>query len=61
MIEYVTENWVALGVIVLAGITLFERIALLTPTTSDNKVVEYLYKVAAILGFKVEDNKGDAE
>lgn len=40
-----------------ALVLLFDRIAKLTPTESDNKIVAYAYKIFAILGLKVPDIK----
>lgn len=40
-----------------AFVIFFDRIAKLTPTESDNKIVRVLYKVFAILGLKVPDVK----
>ena len=40
-----------------ALVLLFDRIAKLTPTESDNKIVAYAYKIFAIIGLKVPDIK----
>ena len=40
-----------------AFILFFDRLAKLTPTDKDNKIVAYAYKLFAILGLKVPDIK----
>lgn len=57
MESFITDyaDYIACGV---AFVLFFDRIAKLTPTESDNKIVEYAYKVFAILGLKVKDNTG---
>lgn len=40
-----------------AFVLFFDRLAKLTPTESDNKIVAYAYKVFAVLGLKVPDIK----
>jgi hypothetical protein len=44
------------GIIALA-IILFERIAKMTPNTTDNKILVFVRKVASVLGLKVEDKQ----
>lgn len=51
--EYADYVAVAVGFVIF-----FDRLAKITPTNSDNKIVEYAYKVFAILGLKVKDNEG---
>jgi hypothetical protein len=41
-----------------AAILLFDRLAKLTPTKSDDAILNWLYKIFAILGFKIKDNPG---
>lgn len=41
-----------------AAVLFFDRLAKLTPTKSDDAVLNVIYKVFAILGFKVKDNPG---
>lgn len=53
-----TLDWTAYVAVVLAFIVAFEKLALLTPTESDNKIVGYAYKLFAVLGLKIPDNKG---
>ena len=48
-------HWVALAVsvVVVAG-----KIADITPTKADNKAIEWIYKIFAVIGIKTTDNKG---
>lgn len=50
-------NWTELLGALAAFVLFFDRLAKLTPTESDNKLVATLYKVFAILGLKVPDVK----
>lgn len=54
-------DWTEIAGIVALVILLAEKVARVTPTETDNKVVAWLYKIAAVIGIKVEDNKGKAE
>jgi hypothetical protein len=54
--EFVTQYGEYLGA-AAAFVLFFDRVAKLTPTKSDNKIVEYAYKLFAILGVKVPDIK----
>lgn len=47
-------DYIACGV---AFVLFFDRIAKITPTESDNKIVAYAYKLFAVLGLKVPDIK----
>ena len=55
--SWFTSNWMEVAGIFAAFVLVFDRIAKLTPTESDNKIVTLLYKVFAILGLKVPDIK----
>ena len=57
LILYVTTNWVELTGALALFILFFDRIAKLTPTEADNKIVRYAYKIFAVLGIKVPDIK----
>jgi hypothetical protein len=57
MENFVSDYGAYLGV-AAAFVILFDRIAKLTPTKSDDKVVEWIYRITAILGLKVKDNPG---
>jgi hypothetical protein len=53
MTDYADYIAVAVGFVIF-----FDRLAKITPTESDNKIVAYAYKLFAILGLKVKDNTG---
>ena len=61
MIEYITANWEQIGFVVVAAIMFFERLAKLTPTETDNKIVAQLQKIFSVLGLHFEDNKGNVK
>lgn len=50
-------NWTEIAGVVAAFVLFFDRLAKLTPTESDNKIVAVFYKVFAVLGVKVPDIK----
>ncbi len=56
--EWITANWAEIGVVIGGFIFVFDRIAKLTPTETDNKIVALLYKAASVLSIKVPDNPG---
>ena len=55
-----TMDWTAYAGVAVAFILAFEKLAKLTPTESDNKIVAGAYKLFAVLGLKVKDNAGTA-
>lgn len=55
--EWFTMHWSELAGVIAAFVLFFDRLAKLTPTDSDNKVVAMAYKLFAILGLKVPDIK----
>ena len=58
--EYITllqTNWQEYAGALVLFVLLFDRIAKLTPTDSDNKIVAMAYKLFAVLGLKVPDIK----
>lgn len=55
---FASEKWTTIIPVVVAFAWAFEKLALITPTESDNKIVAFAYKVFAILGIKVPDNTG---
>jgi hypothetical protein len=61
IITWFQANGGDLVAIAVAFIMLFERIALLTPTETDNKILEYIYKISKFLGLKFEDNTGNKD
>ena len=50
--------WAEIAGIVALLILVFDRIAKLTPTETDDKVVEAVYRIASVLGLRFEDNPG---
>ncbi|MFQ5783625.1 MAG: hypothetical protein ACE5H8_02225 [Alphaproteobacteria bacterium] len=50
--------WLGAAAFFVAG---FERIARITPTTTDDAVVGVLYRIFSVLGVKVPDNPGKAQ
>jgi hypothetical protein len=57
IIEFVTEQGVALAGVIALVIVLAERIALITPNTTDNKIVGVVRKIAEVVGLKFEDKQ----
>ncbi len=57
-LDQLITNWETYAGVFAAFILLFDRVAKLTPTESDNKIVKTLYRVSAFLGVKVKDNPG---
>jgi hypothetical protein len=49
------------GAIILQVVGLFAAIAAMTPNTSDNKIVDMLYKVMNMLGLNVGKAKNQSE
>lgn len=58
MVEFVQNHWMEIAVVAGGVIFLADRIARLTPTQTDDKVVAALYKLASILSIRVPDNPG---
>jgi hypothetical protein len=58
MLEYVQTNWMEISVIAGIVIVLASRVAKLTPTQTDDKVVAALRKLALVLSIDVPDNPG---
>ena len=56
--EDLVTNWEVWAGVIAAAVILFERIAKITPTETDNKVLKTIYKITSILGINVKDNKG---
>jgi hypothetical protein len=55
--EQLILNYGEYAGVAVAFVVFFDRLAKLTPTESDNKIVSYAYKVFAVLGLKVQDRK----
>lgn len=58
MIQYITDHWMEITLAAGAVIFAFDRVARLTPTKTDDKVVATLYRLASILSIRVPDNPG---
>lgn len=52
-----SASWSEIAGVVALWVLAFDRLAKLTPTDSDDKVVAFLYKVLATLAIKVPDVK----
>ena len=48
IVDYIRDNWVAMGVIVLGILNVLQAIAKLTPTDKDDKIVA---KIGAVVGY----------
>ena len=59
MMEDFISNYGAWFGAASAFVLLFDRVAKMTPTKTDDKIVAILYKVFAVLGMKVKDNEGN--
>lgn len=55
VVNSVIQNWGAYAGAAAAFVLVCDRIAKLTPTTKDDSVVNWIYKIFAILGLKVPD------
>lgn len=56
MLEIFTNlNWAEITGVVVAGVIFFDRLAKITPTQSDDKIVQFAYKAFSILGLKFPD------
>jgi hypothetical protein len=58
MLELVTENWPQIAGVVAAVVLLAERVARLTPTKTDNRILRRIKKAADVIGINVPDNPG---
>lgn len=56
--EWITANWVEIGVIAGFIMAAANVIAKLTPTQTDDKVLALIGKVFSVIGLKVPDNPG---
>lgn len=57
MIDFFTQNFAEIAGIAALVIIIAERIAKLTPTESDNKIVQAIRKTAKALGLDFPDVK----
>jgi hypothetical protein len=58
-----TENYAEIAGIVALSVLVFDRLAKLTPSTKDDAILAWIYKIFAVLGWKVpeltRDKKGN--
>lgn len=52
---FAKTSWTELAAIASIWILAFDRLAKLTPTTKDDSVLNWVYKIFAILGVKVPE------
>lgn len=57
MFEWFTTNYGEIAGTIAAFVLFFDRLAKLTPTESDNKLLTTMYRIFAVLGLKVPDIK----
>lgn len=50
-------SWGAYAGVAALFVLFFDRLSKLTPTTSDDKIVQILYRIFTILGVRVPDVK----
>ena len=50
-----SQNWESVAGVAAAFILFFDRLAKLTPSNTDNMIVEFFNKLFSILGVKVPD------
>lgn len=55
--EYLTTHFTEISGVAAAFILFFDRLAKLTPSESDNKILTVLNRVFTVLGVKVPDIK----
>ena len=53
--DFILNNLMDISGVIALAIIMFQRIAKLTPNETDNKIVEYVRKIASVFGLKVED------
>lgn len=53
--ELFTSHWNEIAGVVAAFILFFDRLSKLTPTNSDNKILNVFYRIFTILGVRVPD------
>lgn len=57
MLQFLIENAAEIGGIVALVILAAERVARLTPTNTDNKVLQFVRKIANALGLNFPDRQ----
>ena len=56
--EDLINDWPKWAGLIAAAILLFDRIAKVTPTETDNRFLKTIHRIASVLGIKVKDNEG---
>jgi len=56
--EFITANWETIALVAVSVMAIADRIVLLTPTETDNKILASIRKVFKVVGLVPEDNKG---
>lgn len=58
-----TDNWAEWAGVAALVVLVFDRLAKLTPSTKDDMVLNWIYKIFAVIGWKVpeltRDKKGN--
>lgn len=52
---FASASWTEIMAIASIWILAFDRLAKLTPTTKDDSILNWIYKIFAVLGVKVPD------
>lgn len=61
IINWIQNNPSEVIAVILAFMLFFEKLALLTPTKTDDKIVMWLYRIFKVLGVHVKDNPGKVD
>lgn len=56
--EWILNNPGEVAGIAALGISFFAAIAKATPTKTDDRILQWIQRVAAVLGLRVKDNPG---
>lgn len=54
-------NWLEWSGVIATAILFFDRLSKLTPSNTDNMIVEWLYKIFTILGVRVPELEANAK
>jgi hypothetical protein len=58
MLDAIIENWPQIAGVLAAVVLLAERVARLTPTETDNRILRKVKQLADVVGINVPDNPG---
>lgn len=50
-----SQSWTEIAGVIALWLVAFDKLAKLTPTTKDDSVLNWIYKIFAVLGVKVPD------